>query len=143
MLHRIISKVVKWTVNAKINNEFWIKTPITVASWSNACNVLSLSNTVIVGSNPTRGMHLCVYSVFMLGSGLATDWSLVQEDSRMPYAPKWEQREEKKKKKKNENRQSDWLNYWLTNELINSTELTSFFISEIWKPSKDTNFFRS
>jgi hypothetical protein len=25
-----------------------------------------------VGSNPTRGMDVCVYSVFVLGSGLAT-----------------------------------------------------------------------
>jgi hypothetical protein len=32
----------------------------------------------IVGSNPTRGMDVCVYSLFVLGSGLTTGWSLVQ-----------------------------------------------------------------
>jgi hypothetical protein len=32
----------------------------------------ALSNAGIVGSNPTRGMDVCVYSVFVLGSGLAT-----------------------------------------------------------------------
>jgi hypothetical protein len=26
------------------------------------------SNTEIVGSNPTRGMNVCIYSVFVLGS---------------------------------------------------------------------------
>jgi hypothetical protein len=34
-----------------------------------------------VGSNPTQGMDICivcVYSVFVLGSGLATGCSLVQ-----------------------------------------------------------------
>jgi hypothetical protein len=76
--------------------------PITVAARSKAWTVFVRSNTGIVGSNPTRGIDVCVYSVFVLGSGLATDWSLVQgvlpnildeetevkrSVSRMPYAP--------------------------------------------------------
>jgi hypothetical protein len=45
--------------------------------------VFSRWNTEIVGSNPTWGMDLrvrlfCVYAVLCVGSGLATDWSLVQ-----------------------------------------------------------------
>jgi formate hydrogenlyase subunit 3/multisubunit Na+/H+ antiporter MnhD subunit len=43
--------------------------------------VFDRSNTGVVGSNPTRGMDVCVYSVFVLacvGSGLATGWSPVQ-----------------------------------------------------------------
>jgi hypothetical protein len=31
-----------------------------------------------MGSNPTQGMGVCVYSVFVLGSGLATGSSPVQ-----------------------------------------------------------------
>jgi hypothetical protein len=46
--------------------------PITVAARSKARTVFARSNAGIVGSNPTRGMHVCVYSVFVLGSGLAT-----------------------------------------------------------------------
>jgi hypothetical protein len=40
---------------------------ITVAARS----VFARSNTGIVDSNPTQGMNVCVYSVFVLGSGLA------------------------------------------------------------------------
>jgi hypothetical protein len=39
------------------------------------------SNTGVVGSNPTRSMYVCVYSVFVLScvdSGLATVYSPVQ-----------------------------------------------------------------
>jgi hypothetical protein len=52
--------------------------PITVAARSKAWTVLALSNAGIVGSNSTLGMDVCVYSVFVLGSGLATGWLLVQ-----------------------------------------------------------------
>jgi hypothetical protein len=51
--------------------------PIAVAVRSKASTV-SRSNAGIVGSNSTRGMDVCVYSVFVLGSGLQTGWSLVQ-----------------------------------------------------------------
>jgi hypothetical protein len=57
------------------------KRPVTVAARSKAWNVFARLNTGIVGSNPARGMAVCVYSVFVLscvGSGLATGWSLVQ-----------------------------------------------------------------
>jgi hypothetical protein len=52
-----------------------------VATRSKAWNVFARLNTGIVGSNPARGMDVCVYSVFVLScvvSGLATGWSLVQ-----------------------------------------------------------------
>jgi hypothetical protein len=51
--------------------------PITVAAPSKARTVFARSNAVIVGSNPTQGVDVCVYSVFVLscvGSGLATGW---------------------------------------------------------------------
>jgi hypothetical protein len=76
---------------------------ITVAARSKARTVFARSNTGIVGSNPTRRMDVCVYSVFVLGSGLATGWSLVQclrlrnwsETKRFTHAlcSKWEQQE--------------------------------------------------
>jgi hypothetical protein len=52
--------------------------PITVAVRSKVWNIFACSNTGIVGSNPTRDMYVCVYSMFVLGSGLATGWSPVQ-----------------------------------------------------------------
>jgi hypothetical protein len=52
--------------------------PITVGAPSNAWNVFASSNTGIVGSNPTQGKDVCVYSVFVLGSGIATGSSPVQ-----------------------------------------------------------------
>jgi hypothetical protein len=55
--------------------------PVTVAALSKAWNVFARLNTGIVGSNPAKGMDVCVYSVFVLscvGSGFATGWSLVQ-----------------------------------------------------------------
>jgi hypothetical protein len=41
----------------KINAYF--KFPITLATLSKARNVFALSNTKIVGSNPTQGMDVC------------------------------------------------------------------------------------
>jgi hypothetical protein len=59
--------------------------PITVAARSNnkVWTVFTRSNTVIVVSNPTWGIdvcvHLfCVYAVLCAGSGLATCWSPVE-----------------------------------------------------------------
>jgi hypothetical protein len=46
-----------------------------VAARSKARNVFARSNAGIVGSNPTQGMNVCVYYVFVLfcvGSGLAS-----------------------------------------------------------------------
>jgi hypothetical protein len=51
---------------------------IRVAARSKAWTVFDRSNTGIVGSNPTQGMDVCVYSVFVLDVGLATGWSLIQ-----------------------------------------------------------------
>jgi hypothetical protein len=42
---------------------------ITATARSRACKVFARSNTGIVSSNPTQGIHVCVYSV--LSSGLA------------------------------------------------------------------------
>jgi hypothetical protein len=49
-----------------------------MAARSKAWTVFARSNAEIVGSNPTQGMDVCVYCVFVLGNGLATGWSLVQ-----------------------------------------------------------------
>jgi hypothetical protein len=54
-----------------------------VAARSKAWTVFARSNTGIVGSNATRGMHVCVHSfcvcaVLCVDSGLATGWSPVQ-----------------------------------------------------------------
>jgi hypothetical protein len=54
----------------------------TAAEWSKTRNIFARRNIGIVGSNPTRGMDVCVYYVFVLscaGSGLATGLSPVQE----------------------------------------------------------------
>jgi hypothetical protein len=53
--------------------------PITVAERSEAWTVFARSDAGIVGSNPTEvWMFLYVYAVFVLGSGLAIGWSLIQ-----------------------------------------------------------------
>jgi hypothetical protein len=75
----------KMEINGRGNCKQWIEFtflyklwPITVAARSEAWNVFALSDAGIVSSNPTQGMAVCVYSVFVLGSGLAKGWSLVQ-----------------------------------------------------------------
>jgi hypothetical protein len=57
--------------------------PIAVAARSKAWTVFSRLNAGIVGSNPTRGMDVCmrlfcVCVVLYVGSGLATGWFPVQ-----------------------------------------------------------------
>jgi hypothetical protein len=57
--------------------------PMTVTVRSKAWDVFAHSNTGIVGSNPTRGMDVCVRLfcvcfVLCAGSGLATGWCPVQ-----------------------------------------------------------------
>jgi hypothetical protein len=54
--------------------------PVTVAEWCKAWTVFARSDAGTMRSNPTRGMDVCVcvYSVFVLGIGLAMGWSLVQ-----------------------------------------------------------------
>jgi hypothetical protein len=59
--------------------------PITAAAPSKAWTVFARSNAGIVGSNPTRGMDVCVCLfcvcvcvVLCIGTGLATCWSSVQ-----------------------------------------------------------------
>jgi hypothetical protein len=50
-----------------------------VAERSEAWTVFARSDARIVGSNPTEAwMFVYVYSVFVLGSGLAIGWSLIQ-----------------------------------------------------------------
>jgi hypothetical protein len=56
----------------------WIPVqPITLAARSKAITAIAPSNNGIVGSNPTRGMDVCV-RLFCVGSGLATGLSPVQ-----------------------------------------------------------------
>jgi hypothetical protein len=43
-----------------------------MAARTKAWNVFVRSKTGILGLNPTQGMDVCVYSVFVLGSVLAT-----------------------------------------------------------------------
>jgi hypothetical protein len=52
--------------------------PITVAALSKAWNVFARSNIGIVVSNPTQGMDVCFYFVFVLYSGLASGLSPVE-----------------------------------------------------------------
>jgi hypothetical protein len=40
--------------------------PITVAARSKACHVVARSNARVMGSYPSQGMDVCVYSVFVL-----------------------------------------------------------------------------
>jgi hypothetical protein len=54
-----------------------------MAVQSKAWTTFARSNAGIVGSNPIQGMDVCVRLfcvcvVLYVGSGLATDWSLVQ-----------------------------------------------------------------
>jgi hypothetical protein len=53
--------------------------PVTVAERSEALTVFARSDVGIVSSNPTEAwMFVYVYSVFLLGRGLAIGWSLIQ-----------------------------------------------------------------
>jgi hypothetical protein len=68
-------------------------TPITEVTRSKAWTVFARSNTGIVGSNPTRGMDVCVRLfcvcvVLCVGSGLATGWSPVQGVLQTVYRTK-------------------------------------------------------
>jgi hypothetical protein len=61
----------------------WYDMPIWVAARSKAWTVFAHSNTGVAGSNPNRGVDVClrlfgVCVVLCVGSGLATGWSLVQ-----------------------------------------------------------------
>jgi hypothetical protein len=68
----------------KKNFALYIRTrPITAAARFKTWTVFARSNTGIVGSNPTRGIDVCVClfcvgTVLFVGSGLATGWSPVQ-----------------------------------------------------------------
>jgi hypothetical protein len=49
--------------------------------WLYDTNIFDRSNTEIVGSNPTRGMGVGAFSLFVLlcaANGLATDWTPIQ-----------------------------------------------------------------
>jgi hypothetical protein len=52
--------------------------PITVVARSNEINVFACLNAGIVGSDPTKGMYVCVCVYSVCRTGLATDWSSVQ-----------------------------------------------------------------
>jgi hypothetical protein len=61
-----------------------------MAARSNSWTIFTLSNTVIVGLNPTGGMNVCVHVfcvcvVLYVGSGLAMGWSLVRGVVRTMY----------------------------------------------------------
>jgi hypothetical protein len=52
--------------------ELYLHLPIIVAARSKTLTAFARSNAGIVGSNPTQGMDVCVYSVFVLGNDFAT-----------------------------------------------------------------------
>jgi hypothetical protein len=62
-----------------------------MAAQFKAWNVFTCSNTGIVGLNPSQGMDVCVYSVFVLCSGLVTGWSPIQGvlPTVLDKKPKW------------------------------------------------------
>jgi hypothetical protein len=66
---------------------------ITVTVCSKAWTLFAHSNAGIMGSNPTQDMHVyvcvlfCVCVVLRVGSGLATDWSLVQGAEQRAVEP--------------------------------------------------------
>jgi hypothetical protein len=71
-----------WHISSDIHSAN-IELPITVVARSKASTVFAHTNAVIVGSNPTQGMDVCmrlfcVCVVLCVGSGLATGWSSVQ-----------------------------------------------------------------
>jgi hypothetical protein len=76
----------KWLKMKRISCDFReanVSVPITVATRSRAWTVFAHSNTGIMGSNPTRGIEvclplLCVCVVLCVDSGLTTGWSPVQ-----------------------------------------------------------------
>jgi hypothetical protein len=49
----------------KTNTVYEMIIPIAVAPWPKKRNIIALSGTVIVGSNPARGMDVCGFSVFV------------------------------------------------------------------------------
>jgi hypothetical protein len=62
----------------------YMQAPITAAVQSEAWTVFVGFNAGIMGSNPTRGMYVCVRFfcacvVLCVGSGIATCWSPVKE----------------------------------------------------------------
>jgi hypothetical protein len=62
--------------------------PITVATGSKAWTVFASSNTGVMGSNPTRSMHVCVRLfcvcvVLCAGMGVSTGWSPSKESYRL------------------------------------------------------------
>jgi hypothetical protein len=103
-----------------------------VTARSKSWTIFARSNTGIVGSNPTRGMDVCVYSVFVLGSGLATGWSPVQrvlptalwlrnwsETKRFKVAlcSKWKQQKRNKKKMKKTKKRTVRFTYIIRREM--------------------------
>jgi hypothetical protein len=67
---------------------------IIVAARSKARNVFARSNTGIVASNPTRGIDICVYSVFVLScvrSGLEDGLSSYRLSIKFIIYSEWPQ----------------------------------------------------
>jgi hypothetical protein len=77
--------IIKHGINQlRIHDWYGLQMPITVAERSEAWAVFARSNSGVVGTNPTRGMNVCVclfcISVFLfVVNGLATAWSSVQK----------------------------------------------------------------
>jgi hypothetical protein len=72
-----------WWILSKMKHANPLEEPNTVTARSKAWTIFARSNTGIVGSNPTRGIYVCVHLfcvcvVLCAGSDLVTGWSPVQ-----------------------------------------------------------------
>jgi hypothetical protein len=68
-----------WRKQSLIFFCFRCNRPITVVGRSNAWTVVALSKAEVMGSNPSKGIGICVgFFCVSTGSGLATGWSTVQ-----------------------------------------------------------------
>jgi hypothetical protein len=62
-VHTDVPYIIYFSRNSRYIVIFKFHSPIVVAARSKARTVFARSNTEIVGSNPTRGMDVCVCSV--------------------------------------------------------------------------------
>jgi hypothetical protein len=82
-LTEVKSCVFKMSPYGEFSSHSELQMPISVATRSQEWTIFSRSNTGFMGSNPTRGMDVCVplfcvSVVLWVGSSLAMDWSPVQ-----------------------------------------------------------------
>jgi hypothetical protein len=74
-----------WKVTFQLYKGKFVCKPITLTALFKARNIFACSNTGIVGSNPTRGMNMCMrlFCMFLLFS-LSSGWRYVDPQSKSP-----------------------------------------------------------